>query len=232
MSTETRYLDATKNGIGDIAKMAPDLKKAIELGKEQAKTRDEIIDIINHLCDTLQHGGDEVIARLSACVVEYYKARDGAVEDLYAYFERLAHKFSEPSLRDLLHEGKVCGELHKLGDRFKQPFSEESPAALSFSQNVRTFFSRSSNMKEAIDGLVEGERHYLRDIAAVLRKVVTEAEDARAEPFNTLDRVATSGRLRVKGDIIVTLLKTKRKLLDKKFSSIRQAGDVAVETLH
>jgi hypothetical protein len=220
------YLDDAKDAIDDISSLGSSLKDAIALGKEQASTRDGVIQTINEMCDALQLASDLLAKELSASILEFNRIKGDKEEILRGFFERVAARFSEPTLRLLLHEGQVCGELHKLGDRFETPFSPEAVAAQNVWQAVKTFFTRSSRMSVTLHGLVEGERDYLRDFSAFLDDVRDRAEKATALSWGQ-DAV-----LRQHGDSLSALLREKRAVLQQKVANVRHAADAAIATLH
>jgi hypothetical protein len=226
MSVDLQYLDSAKDAIKEVKGFASDLSTAIAKGEEQATTRDGAIQTINEMCDALQLASDLIAKELSASITEFNRIRVQTEDVLRAYFERVAIKFSESSLRLLLHEGTVCGELHKLGDRFEQPFSKQTISGVSFWENVRTFFFRSNRMSNVLHGLIEGEREYLRDFSAFLNEVRDSAE--------TSTQVAWGNEeiLRGKGEGLVQLMRGKRSGLQKKLSEIREEADTAIAALH
>src|SRR5262245_9744987 len=118
MSNDTPHLDNASEGLDELSGIASQLKEAIALGKEQASTRDRVIQTVNEMCDALQLACDLICAKLSSAITEFNRVRWENEEALRDHFERLAQLVSAPSLRDLLREGQVCGELHKVGDRF------------------------------------------------------------------------------------------------------------------
>lgn len=220
------YLDEAKSAIDDLGSIGSSLKDAIALGKEQASTRDGVIQTINEMCDALQLAVDLIAKELSASIIEFNRIKQGKEEILRGFFERLAARLSEPQLRLLLHEGQVCSELHKLGDRFETPMSPESIAALSVWEAVKAFFTRSSPMAATLHGLIEGERDYLRDFAAFLDDVRDRAEKA------TFIAWGEASALRQEGDSLIELMREKRTALQKKAANIRKAADTAIETMH
>ncbi|KKO19760.1 MAG: hypothetical protein L3J18_07295 [Candidatus Brocadia sp.] len=226
MGIDMQYLNLAKDAIREVVNLAPDLNKAIAKGEEQATTRDGVIQTINEMCDALQLASDLISKELSTSITEFNRIRPEKEEVLQAYFERVATKFSEPSLRLLLHEGTVCGELHKLGDRFEQPFSKETTSGVSWWENVRTFFSRSNSMANVLHGLIEGERNYLRSFSEFLDDVRDSAETATQVPWEN------NATLRTKGEELVKLMRQKRSGLQSKLSEIRVAADAALGALH
>lgn len=219
-------LDATRQALEDVTNLGPDLKKAIDLGKEQATTRDGVIRTINEMADALQLACDLIAKELSSSIIEFHAQLSEGEECLRGCHERLAARVSEPSLRLLLHEGRVCGELHKIGDRFETPFSPESVAGLSFWENVKSFFTRSSVMSQELHGLIEGERMYLQDFSSFLDDVRVAAEEAIAVPWGS------QNELKSKTASMIGLIREKRQSLLKKALEVREAANRAIGTLH
>jgi hypothetical protein len=178
------------------------------------------------MCDALQLAADLISKELSAGVTEFNRLWPEKEGVLRGYFERIAVRLSEPSLRLLLHEGTVCGELHKLGDRFEQPFSKEAVSGISFWQNVKTFFSRSNHMSSVLHGLIEGERDYLRGFSSFLDDARSLAETATQIPWGD------DQALRNQGQNLVQLMRDKRAILQRKLVDIRAAADGAIAALH
>ena len=219
-------LDSTKNALKDVASLGSDLKKAIDLGKEQATTREGVIQTINEMSDALQVASDLIAKELSSSITEFHAQPGGGEAQLRGCFERLALRVSEPSLRLLLHEGRVCGALHKIGDRFETPFSPESVAALSFWQSIRTFFTRSSMMSQVLHGLIEGERDYLRDFSSFLEEIRIGSEEALAVQWGN------EVELKKKTASMISLIREKRKSLLNKALEVRDAADAVIDELH
>jgi hypothetical protein len=120
-------LEVVKNAFEETPWTA--ISQGLARGERQASSRARVISIINSLCDTLQLAGDLVSTVISKLIVEYSDVRDRKPPDpetLRAYFSRVFVQLDEPQLRILLHEGRVCGELHRLADRLKQPFTQQS----------------------------------------------------------------------------------------------------------
>lgn len=227
MSNGFQYLDSLKDAIKELGKFTPDLNEAIEKGEKQAETRDKVIETINEMCDALQLASDLVSKELSTSIIEFSQVKQGQENLLRGYFERVAIRFSESSLWLLLHEGKVCGELHKVGDRFEQPFSMVAMSSLSLWENVRTFFCRSNNMSNLLHGLIEGEREYLRNLSAFLNEVRNCVEDA-------IQRIpwGNDQALKMKGEELIQLMRERRSSLQTKLSEIRVVADAVIAELH
>jgi hypothetical protein len=226
------HLDDVVSGLTDIADFGPKILKTVESGEKQAKARDAVIDTINSLCDTLQYAGDLVSDELSSSIMEYQSLRYSGPQRLYAFLERLTVRLSGPALRNRLHEGQVCGNLYKLLDRFRQPFNTVTPFSVDILQWLATLFRRSNNMSRALNGLEEGEQHYLRHIASILNQAREKTEEARMVVYDTQDVEGTAARLRSAGDALVDLLRQNRREIESKFHSIRIAGDTAIKSLH
>lgn len=221
----TNQLDFTNQGLGELLNFVPDVMKVIKMGGEQAKTRDRIIDCINGMCDALKLAADLLSADISARISEFNRVRHDKEQVLRAYFERVGASFSEPALRSRLHEGQVCGELHKIGDRFTQPFSDETLSASSAWQAVLTFFKRSSAMSIAVQGLVYGEQNYIRDYVCILDDVCKATEAATAIPWNQRDILEKAG------EQLVQKMRLARDIISEKALQIRRRGDRVIQEL-
>lgn len=223
---EPRTVADAEEGIIELTGPAGELKKAIEMGDEQAEVRDRVVDTLNEMTDALQLAVDLVGQELSTAIMEFHQVKAGPETSVRAYFERLVHTVSEPALRRRLHEGHVCGQLHKLGDRFAQPFAAEARAALSIWDNVQTFFTRSNPMSRVLNDITEGERNYLRDFALFLDDVRDGAEEALGSPWGSPEE------LRAKGEELQRLMRAKRGQLVDQVRRLRMAADNAIAALH
>jgi hypothetical protein len=226
MPEQMRTLDEAKEGLGELGGVASELKKAIDLGKEQATTRDGVVQTVNDMCDALQLAADLIAAELSSQITEFNRARGQGEDVLRGYFERLSYRVSAPTLRELLHDGRVCGDLHKVGDRFRTPFSPQSVAGLGVLDTVRAFFTRSSRMSDVIHGLLEGERDYLRDFSGLLDEIRIRAEAAAMIPWGDTNQLEKAGTE------IVELIRRKRHILLGKVSQVRESADGVIQALH
>lgn len=226
MSNNMPCLDNASKGFDELSNTAPQLKKAIDIGKEQASTRDRVIQTVNEMCDALQMASDLTSTQLSSAITEFNRVRWENEKLLRGYFERLAKSVSKPALRKLLSEGHVCGDLHKVGDRFRTPFAPESISGLGTWEAVNTFFTRSSNMSRAVDGLVEGERSFINDYYDLLNDVRTLAESATAVPLGNKPKLETAG------EEIIKLIREKRNLLQQKIRVLRENGNKVIQALH
>jgi len=226
MPEEIPTLNEAKEGLSELGGLASELKKAIDLGKEQATTRDGVIQTVNDMCDALQLAADLIAAELSSQITEFNRARGQGEEVLRGFFERLSHRVSAPALRELLHDGRVCGDLHKVGDRFQTPFSPESVAGLGAWDAVKTFFTRSSRMSNVIHGLLEGERDYLRDFSWLLDEIRIRAETATMMPWGDTNQLENAGTE------IVELIRIKRQVLLENVSLVRNSADGVIQALH
>jgi hypothetical protein len=211
-------LDATQQGVKEIFEI-------LERGDQQAETRDAVIATINDLCDGLQAGADLVSKELSSAILEYHALPADVPRSLVGFFERTAARVANPHLRLLLHEGKVCGRLHALGDRFSQPFSPESRSAVSAWQAVCTLFTRSNPMSIAINGITEGEQHYLYEFGEFLNEIRDAAEAGAALVWQ--DEAAA----RKEGARLVDRMREKRTALQRQILELRGAADEAIAKL-
>ena len=218
MPERVGYLDIAKEGLSEIDEI-------IKKGNEQADTRKAAIQTIHEMCDTLQLSADIVSRELSASIIEFNRLRNQP-EALHGYFERTAFKFSNPSLRQMLHEGSVCGELHALGDRFRQPFSDVATGSLSVWDNVKTLFTRSNRMSMAVEGLYQGEIDYLGELVDFLNEI----RDC-AEYGTSIDEGEREEQVKL-GDDLTVLMRNKRQVLQDQIRDLKHGADVCVEDLH
>jgi hypothetical protein len=226
MSNGTGYLEAAASGIAEIGDLASKIPEIVKQADAQADVRKEAIRTVDQMADALQLACDLVSKELSASITEFHRLRSEDDGILRGFFERLVLRFSDGNLRLLLHEGKVCGELHALGDRFSQPLSDVSRSALPWWESLRALFTRSTSMSMVVHGLLEGERDYLRDLSAFLDEVREKAEAATARPWGDLDG------LRAAGDALAALMRERRRRLGEKVLAIRRAADAAIAKLH
>jgi hypothetical protein len=226
MQAQSAYLDQIKQGIDEVPGIVPALREAMAIGAEGAETRDGVIQTINEMCDALQHATDLIAKELSLSIMEFNQLHAAHEVELRAYFDTLTVRFSDTALRTLLHQGGVCGALHKLGDRFGTFSAPESFAGLGFWDNVKTFFKRSNKMKAVLDSLITGEQEYLRELSQFLNDVVSRAETAVAIA------PGQEQELRRQGQDIVCLMREKREIIHSQVDAVRKAGDGAIRTLH
>lgn len=222
------FIDLLKLGFKEIADRARALNKAIAKGKEQAETRDGVIQTINEMCDALQKATDAIASELSGSIVDFNRL--GRVDDeaiIRGFFDRTAAKLSDKAIRDLLHEGLVCGELHKIGDRFSQPLSQNTMSGVSFWQNVKMFFTRTCFMSEALNSLATGERDYISNMSNFLNEVRDKAED-----IVTIPRGGDIEILMGKARELVQLMREKRNELENQMRELRMEAETTRKTLH
>ena len=226
MPNKVEYLDIAKEALNELGSKAGDIADIIKKGDEQADTRKTAVLTIHQMCDALQLACDLVSKELSTSIIDFNNLRAAKEEALRGFFQRAAFSFSSDSLRKLLHEGKVCGELHALGDRFTQPFSNVTTGAVSVWENVKTFFSRSNSMSIAINGLYEGEMNYLQDIGAFLNDIRNQAEAAMRVTSGDMEA------LRSAGDELTELMRNKREVLQDQVRALKSTADVCIRTMH
>ena len=221
MSDRVEYLDQVKDAIKEVGDLAPQIEKHFRRADKQAEIRTGVIQTINTMCDALQLACDLVSAEISSSITEFNKVKGtGDVEDLRYYFERIAGRFADRSLGRLLHEGKVCGELHALADGFRQPFSKETRAGESFWRAVYAFFKRSTRMSEALERLWKGEKYCLRSLGQFLNDMRDRAEKANAQ-FD-------APWLRQEGEKMVDVMRKKRKVLQVQAHQVRDVADACI----
>ena len=223
MPDRVNYLDLTKSALTDIGNIGTEIDQIVQRGERQADTRAEAIKTIEDMCEALQLACDTINKEITMAIIEFNRLKNEAADALYGYFQRMAFKFSEPSLRLLLHENKVCGELHILGDKFRQPFSSETTGSTSIWDNVRAFFNRSTNMSYAIEGLYEGEISYLRDITDFLSEVRDKATEATGKFGDELISA---------GESLIAQMKDKRNVLQQQAREIQDAAYESIAKLH
>jgi hypothetical protein len=226
MPDNVQYLELAKDAFSELGSKVGEIGEIIKKGVEQADTRKSAILTIHQMCDALQLACDLVSKELSASIIDFNTLRSAKEEALRGFFKRTAFKFSDGSLRTLLHEGKVCGELHALGDRFTQPFSDVTPGGVSVWENVMTFFRRSNSMSDAMHGLYEGEMDYLRAISDYLNSVRDAAENATAIDWGNIDELRTAG------DTLAELMRKKRQILQDQIRRVKDAADDCIKKLH
>ena len=213
MSNDVPILDLTTAGIKELGK----------LSAAQAGTRGGVIRLLDELTDTLQLACDLVSKEMSTTLAEYNELRGGTDRMRGSFLGRVAVRYSEPSLWILLHEGKVCGQLHTLADRFETPFSKEVLTSIPAWEAIATFFTRTNTMSQALGRLRDGEREYLRDIARFLDDVRLFAEGHRYDQGPALEKSC---------DELAGTLRTKRAALQKAVYALRHAADDCVAQLH
>ena len=218
-------LENAKDGFNELSGTVDEIGKIIKKGDEQADTRKHAIYTIKRMCDALQLASDLVATELSSCIVEFGEIRAGDRHKLDGYFRRVATKFSDNNLRLLLHEGKVCGELHALGDRFAQPFSDVTTGGVNLWQNVKTLFTRSNKMSNAVFSLYEGEYDFIEDFIIFLNEVRDRAENL-ASSYDDPDI------MREGGDMLLDLMRDKRESFEYQLREIRRAAKECVDKLH
>ena len=223
MPDRVNYLDLTRSAVADIGNIGTEIDQIVQRGERQADTRAEAIKTIEDMCEALQLACDTINKEITMAIIEFNHLKNEPSDALYGYFQRMAFKFSEPSLRLLLHENKVCGELHILGDKFKQPFSPETTGGTSIWDNVRAFFNRSTNMHYAIEGLYEGEISYLRDISDFLSDVRDQATEATG---------LTDDKLISAGESLIAQMKDKRNALQQQAREVQDAAYASIAKLH
>ncbi|MFO0547740.1 MAG: hypothetical protein U0271_05090 [Polyangiaceae bacterium] len=206
--------------LGTFEQLQIAMEEVRELSKFQTGTRDGIITVINELCDTLALACNLVVREIGSTLVDYQAAR-GSTDRTRDFVGATAKRFSNDALRALLKEGRVCGPLHMLGDRLRQPFSSETSAAVPFWEALRAIFTRSTTMSNVIHGLHEGERQYLCDIENLLHEVQARAEQGlspHADPNSAAEGLAL-------------LLRHKRDVLRVSSRSLRDAADACIAAL-
>ncbi len=226
MSLNVDYLDLAANGFAEVGDMAKDISEVIKKGDEQADTRKGVILTVHQMCDTLQMAVDLISMELSKSIIEFSNLRNGDPEALPGFFERTTFNFSNAALRKLLHDGKVCGELHALKDRFTQPFSDTTTGGVSFWQNVITLFRRSNAMSDAIEGLYLGEIDFINDAVQFLNDLTSEAESATSISCSDTNALIEAG------DLCTNMMREKRGHLQNQIKNLRLVANECIGKLH
>ena len=177
------------------------------------------------MCDALQLAGELLSREITETIIEYNKISDSkAASDFKSFFNGVALRFSRKNIGDVLTVGKVCGELHALGDSYAQPLSKPSRTGIAFYHALAAFFTRSTPMSKALSGLYHGEREYLNSISFFLLDIVDDATAAGG--------LRDLKKLRNSGASLVSKMRDKKRALQDQTRKLRDAGDACVETLH
>ena len=226
MPDRVQYLDLTKEALSELGGKVSEIGEIIKNGDEQADARKGAIQTIHEMCDALQLACDLISKEISTNIIEFNNLRNAKEKALRGFFQRAAFTFSDESLRKLLHEGRVCGELHALGDRFSQPFPDVTTGGVSLWENVKTFFTRSNIMSHALDGLYEGERNFLDELVEFLNDIRDDAEKATAIDYGNVEV------LRKAGGELTEMMRNKRQTLQDQIREIKGSADDCIQKLH
>jgi hypothetical protein len=225
MADDVTYLSQAKEAIAEVTGLVPSIDSALKKGEKQVDVRTGVIRTINTMCDALQLACDLISTAISKSVLDYNEVQQKKSEDeLRSFFRRTANRFGDGSLAMLLHDGKVCGELHALGDAFRQPFSAGVVTGVSFSEAVLAFFKRSTKMSAALQNLHAGERDYLRSLIGFLADVRNKAELAggASGDLDVLQRV---------GEELIGRMRDKRRVMQEQVWALRDAGNECIRKL-
>lgn len=228
MPSTIRVFEDARAGIGDIGPALDLLDKA---DKQQGRVREGAISVIHGMCDALQGGADIVAHELSATIMEFNDLSRRRLEEreppeildaqLRGFLERTAARFTNPALRQKLHEGHVCGALHALGDRLGTGLG--STATSPFWDNLRAFVTRSTPMSIAIGNLISGEQAYLHQFVWFLDDVRNKAEAAVGTWGEDAWREAAA---------LVQLMRDKRADLSNQAATVRNEAYEVIRKLH
>lgn len=207
----------------------------LQKGQEQQNVpRREAVSVINQMCDALQAGVDVVSHEITAAALEFSElsrqrmdaavpSPGGLLQRVNGFLARTAVRFSEPALRMKFHEGRVCNEMHVLGDRLSGPLGAAgtSPAW----EVARALFTRSTSLGAAVRSLTEGEQQYLREFVWALDAVRQRAESAAGQWADE----AASWR---EAEAVVAELRQKRAELGRQAAALRERADAVIGLLH
>lgn len=201
--------------------------------EQQAAPRRDAVSVINQMCDALQAGVDVVSHEITAVTLEFSELSrqrlDGSIDPmglaqrLHGFLARTAVRFSEPTLRMKFHEGRVCNEMHVLGDRLSGPLGAAGTS--SAWQAIRALFARTTSLGMAVQALTEGEQDYLRQFVWALDAVRQRAEHAAAQWGDE----ETAWR---HAEEIVADLRQQRTELTRQAAALRDRADAVIKLLH
>jgi hypothetical protein len=219
------FLSTAEEAVKDFASVSAQIEKQFKRADEQDTARKKTIQIINAMCDALQLAGDLISREITEATIEYNKISDSkTARDFKSFFNNVAFRFSRNNIGDVLTVGKVCGELHALGDSYAQPLSKPSRTGVAFYHALAALFTRSTPMSRALSGLYHGEREYLNSISYFLQDLIDDAAAAGGE--------RDLKKLRNSGAHLVCKMREKKRSLHDQTRKLRDAADVCVETLH
>ena len=219
------FLTTAEKAVKDFASVGAQIDKQFTRADEQDTARKKTIQIINAMCDALQLAGDLISREITEATINYNKISDSkTARDFKSFFNDVAFRFSRKNIGAVLTVGKVCGELHALGDSYAQPLSKPSRSGVAFYHALAAFFTRSTPMSCALSGLYHGEREYLNSISYFLQDLIDDAVAAGGE--------RDLKELRNSGAQLVSKMREKNRSLHDQTRKLRDAADACVETLH
>ena len=116
------FLTQAEEAVKDFTSVSSQIEKQFKKADDQDTARKTTIQIINAMCDALQLAGELLSREITETIIEYNKISDSkAASDFKSFFNGVALRFSRKNIGDVLTVGKVCGELHALGDSYAQP---------------------------------------------------------------------------------------------------------------
>jgi len=194
-----------------------------KLAKTQTHAQDEVVSIINDMCDSLESATDHIVKEISRAVTDINRIRGEKVDTIQRCIGKQAERFSNEKLYKTLKTGKVCGDLRKLGKRFGNPLSSQSMGAQSLIDWLRTLFKRSSRMQELLDRLYWDERDYIGHFSTKLDKITKLCENAVNESDQ---RKLEKSAERIKGQFRNT-----RNAMRMDVESLRNTAEQCIDSL-
>ncbi len=195
-----------------------------ELANDQTDAQDEVVSIINDMCDSLESACDLMVLETSQAIADLNRARSRGPDDLRAAFGKTALRFSGTELLKKLKTGKVCGDLKKLGRRFGNPLSKQTRSSITAQQWLMTFYRRSNSMKRFVEDLYFDERRYLEDFRKILGNVRKYAENSVA-----IDNEKT---LQKRAETLRQGLQKSREVLRSSIDTLRNTADQVIDSIH
>lgn len=204
----------------NIGKLFEGLAK---LAKTQTHAQDEVISIINDMCDSLESATDLIVKDISKGITDINRIRGQRADAIQKCLRTQVERFSDESLYKTLKTGKVCGDLRRLGKRFGNPLSSQSIGAQSVLDWLKSIFKRSTKMQQLMDRLYWDERDYLNHFSTKLHKIIEMCENA----LNQADQ----RKLQNSAESIRKNLFNTRNVMRKDIESLRQTAEHCIDSL-
>jgi len=194
-----------------------------KLAKTQTQAQDELIKIINDMCDSLESATDHIVKEISSAVTDINRIRGKKVETIQQCIREQTERFSNKKVYKTLKTGKVCGDLRKLEKRFNNPVSPQSMGAQSLLDWLRKRFKRSSRMQQFLNKLYWNERDYIDHFSTKLYKIIELCENAVNESDQ---RKLEKSAERIKGQ-----LRNIRSAMRRDIESLRNKAEQCIDSL-
>jgi len=212
MSNPTDYMKSTEKLFEGMGKLA----------RKQTDAQDELVAIINDMCDSLEMANDLIAKEISSAITDINRIKGSKIENIHRCFEKQALRFSNEKLHKTLKAGKVCGDLRKLGKRFGNPLSGQAMGSQSLKAWLSTLFNRSSKMKMHLDRLYWDERDYINHFSELLVKARDLCEKATTE--------SDLKKLNKSAENIKKQLRKTRSIVRANIVSLRNTADRCIDS--